>query len=189
MESEIGQEKEVSGFAPDDPTDGREKGQWATRYDSIATKHIFGEAYYLGGIFLLDIVLIFYLATDCLTSICDNESLKIYGLAWLGGTLGGTLFSIKWLYHSVARNLWNFDRRLWRIFTPHISGALAFMMVILVSSGIVSVFDEDSIYNARTTLGFGFLVGYFSDTAIGKLSEVAATFFGSTEKHGLKHKK
>jgi hypothetical protein len=109
-----------------------------------------------------------------------------YALSWGAGTLGGTLFAIKWLYHTVARQLWHMDRRLWRLFTPHISGGLAFGVTALIASGVIRIFDKNATNSYALLVGFGFLVGYFSDSAIAKLSEVADTLFGtsrSKEKH------
>jgi hypothetical protein len=109
-----------------------------------------------------------------------------YGMAWLGGVFGGTLFAVKWLYHSVARQIWHLDRRLWRLFTPHISGGLAFVFVALISSGILRIFDRKAVDSLSLIFGVGFLVGYFSDSAIAKLTEIADTLFGASrgkEKH------
>lgn len=103
-----------------------------------------------------------------------------YGYAWLGGTLGGTLFDLKWLYRSVARGRWHLDRRLWRLLIPHISGGLAFAVVVLVSSGILRIFDTTELSRAPVVLGVSILVGYFSDRAVGKLAEIADTLFGGT---------
>jgi hypothetical protein len=109
-----------------------------------------------------------------------------YGFAWAAGTLGGVLFDLKWLYHTVARGLWHLDRRLWRIFTPHISGGLSFFALALISSGALRIFDSKATNSPASIVGVGFLVGYFSDSAIAKLTEVAETLFGTTrakEKH------
>jgi hypothetical protein len=109
-----------------------------------------------------------------------------YGLAWCAGTLGGVLFALKWLYHVVARGWWHLDRRLWRWFTPHISGGLAFCMLALISSGGVRIFNQNATRSMSLVVGFSFLVGYFSDSAIAKLTEVAETLFGTVrakEKH------
>jgi hypothetical protein len=109
-----------------------------------------------------------------------------YGFAWAAGTLGGVLFDLKRLYHTVARGLWHLDRRLWRIFTPHISGGLSFFVLALISSGALRIFDSKATNSPALVIGLGFLVGYFSDSAIAKLTEVAETLFGTTrskEKH------
>ena len=101
-------------------------------------------------------------------------------LAWLAGTFGGTLFAIKWLYHSVAKKMWHEDRRLWRLFTPHLSGGLGAAFLVLAASGVISVIDKTRLDSDFSVLGLGFIVGYFSDSASGKLAEVAETLFGST---------
>jgi hypothetical protein len=109
-----------------------------------------------------------------------------YGFAWTGGSLGGVLFDLKWLYHTVARGSWHLDRRLWRIFTPHISGGLSFFVLALVASGGLRIFDSKATDSLSLVLGLAFLVGYFSDSAIAKLTEVAETLFGTIrakEKH------
>ncbi|MFZ5452450.1 MAG: hypothetical protein ACOZF2_11370 [Thermodesulfobacteriota bacterium] len=103
-----------------------------------------------------------------------------YSVAWLSGVLGGTLFDIKWLYHSVARQMWHLDRRLWRLFTPHISGGLAFAIVVLISSGMFRIFDRQAVESLSQVVGVGFLVGYFSDSAVAKLTEIAETIFGTS---------
>jgi hypothetical protein len=93
---------------------------------------------------------------------------------------------IKWLYHSVARGSWHLDRRLWRIFTPHISGGLSFFVLALISSGALRIFDRKATESFALVVGLGFLVGYFSDSAIAKLTELAETLFGTIrakEKH------
>jgi len=88
--------------------------------------------------------------------------------------LGGIVFACKWLYHTVARGTWNIDRRIWRVVSPILSGIVALIFVIIFSSGIVSNVETYSIHKS---CGIGFLVGYFSDNAIGKLSELANVFF------------
>jgi hypothetical protein len=94
--------------------------------------------------------------------------------------MGGVLFDLKWLYHTVARGLWNQDRRLWRVFTPHISGGLSCFFLALVASGVLRIFDTKATDALSLVIGLGFLVGYFSDSAIAKLTEVAETLFGTT---------
>jgi hypothetical protein len=174
----------ASAFGQADPTDGREPLEWPSRYDPAARKEIQLEAFYLGLLlFALPIAMVvlwleypknwFHLSDQKYSPILK------YGFAWAAGTLGGTLFDWKWLYHSVARQIWHMDRRLWRIFTPHISGSLAFAVIALVGSGVIRVFDSRATEAHTVVVGFGFLVGYFSDSAIAKLTEVADTLFGT----------
>lgn len=99
--------------------------------------------------------------------------------SFIGGLIGGILFTMKWLYHSVARKKWHIDRILWRLFTPWISAVFAFVMYTLMKSGLFSVFDESSLSSGGTAFSIGFLVGYFSDSAMSKFREIANTLFGS----------
>lgn len=181
----------VPGFAPDDPTDGRAPLDWQSKYPPEALGQIRKEAVYLAGLLLLipAVMLLFWLGyPNRWLKLTDDAygSVVKYVLAWLGGTLGGTLYDIKWLYHVVARRVWHVDRRLWRLFTPHISGGLAFAMIALVSSGILRIFDTQATQSRSLVVAVAFLVGYFSDKAVAKLSEIAETLFGAstaTEKH------
>lgn len=95
-----------------------------------------------------------------------------YCFAWVGGMIGGISFTTKWLYRTVARGYWHEERRLWRIFTPWISGVLAVVFVV-----IMSCYTTGEVYSIPESCGIGFLVGYFSDTAIGKLSDIANVIF------------
>jgi len=192
-----------TGFAPADYSDGRKVAdqqalKWDTLYPEEARKRIRAEAIYL-GVVLLSLFLAFLY---CLSETLATESgaiqppsdtgnprvatppsslFLVYVTAWLSGSIGGTLFSIKWLYHSVAKQIWHKDRLLWRLFTPHMSGCLAFFMVLLVASGVIRIFDEQFFRRVISVVGFGFLVGYFSDKALAKMAEVADTLFGKTE--------
>ena len=181
----------ISGFGPADPTDNRQPLDWSSKYPDAARREIRLEAAYLGLLLLFVPVtmLILWLrqpeAWFSLPANSYNVVLK-YGLAWLSGTLGGILFGLKWLYHSVARQSWHMDRRLWRIFTPHISGGLAFAVIALIESNILRVFDRQVIDRSVTVVALAFLIGYFSDSSIAKLGEIADTLFGpsrSKERH------
>lgn len=184
--------EKIPGFGASDPTDNRKLLEWQSRYPAEASKEIRFEAIYLGCLLLAApwLLLAFFChGPHYLWKFLDasfQESVARYGLAWIGGMLGGTLFAIKWLYHVVARELWNLDRRLWRLFTPHISGGLAFAVIALVSSGMMNIFDAKAMHTPSVVVGMAFLVGYFSDNAVAKLTEIADTLFGtsrSKEKH------
>jgi hypothetical protein len=171
-----------SAYAPANPTDGRSIGEWESRFPQNAKKKIRRESFYLGSILLCIPILLVLIHLDCFDTLKIPIEVKKYLYAWIGGTLGGTLFSIKWLYHSVARNLWNADRWLWRAFTPHISAGLAFAFIVLISSGLINIFSPDALNKNTAVLGLSFLVGYFSDSAVAKLNEIANTIFGETTK-------
>lgn len=180
-----GSEVPDPGFAPEDYTDGRKMGEWRSRYDKEAWSSIRWEAAYL-TILLLTVATAMFLIwlgyPQSHLGLSDPKSVAFarYGLAGLSGMFGGVLFGMKWLYHSVAKQLWNLDRRWWRYFTPVISGGLAFATILVVES--FGVFDPNLVAtNARTT-AFGFLVGLFSDNAMAKLAEVAQTLFGPTHR-------
>jgi hypothetical protein len=181
----VSNENSVPGFAPSDPTDGRAILEWRSKYEPQAKRAIRVEACYLGLLLAAMPVamLIVWLEVPRDWLRLNPERYSVFArfcVSWLAGTLGGTLFSIKWLYHSVARGIWHLDRRLWRLFTPHISAGLSFSVFTLVSSGLVRVFDSTAVNTMPAVVGLGFLLGYFSDSAVAKLSEVAETLFGAS---------
>ncbi len=182
----------IPHFAPDDPTDGRELLDWPSKYkDPDAKRGIRLEAAYLAVLLLgvpIAIVILWLDYPKYWLGLSDQKykSILKYGIAWLSGVLGGTLFDLKWLYHCVARLSWHMDRRLWRIFTPHISGGLAFAFVALISSGMLRIFDRQAVESLSLVVGVAFVVGYCSDMAVAKLTEIAETLFGASrakEKH------
>lgn len=174
---------EITDFAPADYTDGRAPLEWETKYPKEAHKKIRCEAWYIAIIFAISVGVIFYLLfiSNNISEGKQHWMGCIY--AWLGGTVGGTLFSIKWLYHSVAKRLWHQDRFLWRIFSPHLSGAIAFFTILITGSGLLKILNKELIENHLAVLGFSFLAGYFSDKALAKLSEIADTLFGPIKKN------
>jgi hypothetical protein len=141
------------------------------------------ESTYLALVLLAVPTLLFVIYARIYSFGLDSQQYAVasrYSYAWLGGTLGGALFSIKWLYHSVAHGSWNEDRRLWRLFTPHLSAGLAFAVALLVDSHVLAVFDNRVVGDARTMIGLSFLVGYFSDSVMARLAVVAENLFGSS---------
>jgi hypothetical protein len=174
------------GFGASDRTDNRKLLEWRSRYPAEASKEINFEAIYLGSLLLLTPWLLLAFLCHAPELFWKNldprhqEAVSTYGMAWTGGMLGGTLFAITWLYHVVAKELWNLDRRLWRLFTPHISGGLAFAVTALISSGVMKIFDARAANSHSVVVGLAFLVGYFSDNAVAKLTEIANTLFGTS---------
>ena len=87
---------------------------------------------------------------------------------------------MKWLYHSVAKHIWNEDRTLWRSFTPLISGGLSFAVLAMINSKLFGIFDSQLTASIPRSAAVAFLVGFFSDNTIAKLAEIAESIFGTT---------
>jgi hypothetical protein len=182
---------EDSGFAPEDLTDGRAAGEWRSRYEPEAWKFITREAIYLVcfdllGLFIILLVWLKIPQNRLHLSARETQVFARYALGGMSGLLGGTLFAMKWLYHTVAKRRWHLDRQLWRFLTPLISGGLAFFSVAIAQS--VSGFNSAIVSSNTRTTAFGFLIGFFSDNALAKLAEVAETLLGRTH-HISEHKK
>jgi hypothetical protein len=178
-------------FAPADYSDGRSRNangilEWRTRYDPEARKRIRNEAIYLALLLGACLMGIFWCLSGS-TSLAASST-QVTGsdiqrclIAWLGGTIGGAAFTTKWHYHSVAKGIWNEDRLLWRLFSPHVSGVLALFVALLIAGGFIRIFDQEFFQKVISIAGVSFLVGYFSDKALAKLAEVADTVFGPTQ--------
>lgn len=191
-----GADDAAPGFAPDDLTDGRTLEEvptgtrlpWTSKYSEKAARNaIWREAGYLVGLLIVAAVgTLFLFASTDFTALPlppeDDDKLRDYFYLALGGLAGGAVFAMKWLYHVVGHGSWHSDRLLWRLFVPLNSATFAFAFGTLVKSELVALFNSASLTGAGAW-GFGFLVGYFSDTAIAKLAEVATTLFGTSEHH------
>lgn len=181
------------GFGPG-PNDGRERGEWETRWPPEAWKRIKGEVIVVVLYFGLGLLLTLLVFTERLQSALDLDADRYdtfarYSYACLGGLLGGTLFAMKWLYHSVAKQVWNFDRWVWRVMTPLISMGLAFTMYLLFSSGLLSAFgSETTTQRHSSVMGISILVGYFSDHTIAALVRAADRVLGPHGKEEHPHR-
>lgn len=170
----------------DDPErkDHRRRGDWVTRYtDLCARRGIRLEACYVTVLlFSCPVMLAVLHYAPCRVVMPGTfaflAGVNDYLYAWIGGLFGGTLFAIKWLYQSVAHGWWHVDRRLWRILSPHLSGGLAFVFLCIVRSGFVTILDSESMTKPVSVVAVAFLVGYFSDSALRKMQDVAESFFG-----------
>lgn len=109
----------------------------------------------------------------------ESRHLTLYGSAWIGGVLGGCVFSIKWLYHSIARGKWHLDRRPWRFLTPLMSGALAFATMTLLISGVIPIFNTTITGSQAGVTGVSFIIGYFSDNTVAALAAAADRILGT----------
>lgn len=184
-ENEENEEKElnlIDDNQNDEPyTDGRKKGEWQSRYAKIFPKvfHII-EALYLFILYVSSFTLIVLnykgLIVELL-NISPEKSVIFTRMFYccISGLLGGTVFTTKWFYRSIARGYWNIDRIYWRLFTPLISLVFAFALGCILNESIIHG-------DGFSAASLGFLSGYFSDQAAGKMSEVATVLFQNTLK-------
>ena len=165
-------------------TDGRAQLDWRSKYDADAVSQIRFDATYIAILLLLALSSIFLtwrgtahalMASGCAS--CSAATFNKYSYFFLGGFLGGVLFAVKYLYKVVARQYWNMDRRLWRLFSPFLSGGLALVVGALIDSGVLGLTVK--VASGAAYLSYGFITGYFADRAIDKMQEVAETVFGA----------
>lgn len=168
--------------------DDRKKWDWKSHWESEAIPKIRFDACYVGIVFLVTLLAILFTwrgTTFGWVSIgcdsCVRSRFDQFAYFFLGGMLGGTLFGIKYLYKVVARGRWHLDRRLWRFFSPFISGGLALAIGTLIDSGIFGLAVKNP--TASSYLSLGFIAGYFADNALAKMQEIAETIFGTPERH------
>ena len=165
-------------FAPANPTDNRKLYDFASRWPPEASQKQRQEGLLLlaygviglGGLFAMLIY----------TPVIQNpQTVTAMALVLCTGLLGGTTFSLKWWYHSIARGIWNIDRFFWRVAVPLQAALVAMFMHILFKSELVGLLNPTALDKIHNTLVFGFLVGYFSDSAIAKLAEISESLFGA----------
>jgi hypothetical protein len=173
-------------FAPQDLTDGRKEHDWKTRYPRTAWAWIGFELAYLFvllGLAPVTLYLLWHGTLQDWLSLDGTEprAFARQGYGWVAGTLGGTVFTMKWLYHGVAHGWWNRDRLPWRLMAPHLSGALSFALLAFLASGLIGFFDQGKLRSPEFIVALGFLFGYFSDHALGALALVAKNLLGERQ--------
>lgn len=162
--------------------DERIQGEWESRYSGTkARKWQIFEAIYVFIIVLLSFVALVLNYNSFFEQwLCIPEDKQLYFSRIVTcascGMLGGAIFDMKWFYKSVAHGFWNEDRVYWRVFTPIISLSLAFCLACIFKNSIVMYGNG---FSAAT---IGFLAGYFSDEAVGKMAEVAKVLFNTNNK-------
>ena len=177
-----------------DLTDNRIPYDYATKFPSEAWKFIWIEAGYLAVVLITTMVFVVLMVAPALSAERNwyfEIAVSVFGqpsgsafqyiVVAKFGLVGGSLFDIKWLIHSVAKGSWHRDRILWRLFTPVTSGVTAVFFALIVQSGIISLFDPAGFRSIELAGAFGMLVGYFADGVIGVLSNLAGALFGTVQ--------
>lgn len=191
-------QKTPETWSPSDPTDGRSNLDFKSRYPIAIRFQIIVEAIYLLVLILSGFNLVFWIysgdSPSYLTSLNFNdlnEQLRNLVTFPIAGLIGGSMFGLKYLYRVAARGWWHEDRRIWRICSPWLSASLATMVGIMVDGGLLglSYSQGTSINPYATLLSFGFITGYFADSALAKMQEIANVVFGSSPRNASDEKK
>jgi hypothetical protein len=165
--------------------DERVRFNFPSRYPLRANIQIHLEAAYVVGLLFGSMYGLFqtwsgglagWLISDCAS--CSAADLNQYAYLVFGGVLGGSAFGLKYLYKVVARGWWNEDRRLWRLVSPILSGGVAFAAGTLADAGLFG-FAVAEETRGSPFVALGFIAGYFADSAVGKMQEIAETVFGT----------
>ena len=130
-EAEQQTQDELANQAKPDPSkgadqqSGRPAGSWRTRYSKDARRGIYWEFWFLIAVFVVECVLLPWVACWNARAYLGGPSLRLYSLATLGGLLGGWMFTVRWLINAVVAWRWDEDRHLWRCLNPFIAASLA----------------------------------------------------------------
>ena len=165
-----------------DPTDGRKEYQWSSRYPRQAIMEIYWESLYLFVLFISSFFVIFaswkgWICFFASTSPDEAIMLKRYTYYTSSGLLGGVVFGIKYFYRVIARGYWHQDRRIWRLMSPLIAMAVAFIVGTMIDASFIATGKHSS---GQTIISIGFLAGYFADQAVAKMYEIANVIFGKS---------
>ena len=160
------------------PDDGHKEWDWPSKYKNGAWVHIIIQFSYLCLLLLLAFVFLYLAFSGRLylwykkmsVNVVPEDVFRRGAYCIISGFLGGVVFGIKILYKAVASGRWHLDRVLWRIATPWVSLALS---IVISSIMAEDVFSKSSF----VAVSIGFFAGYFSESAIGKLYEIANLLF------------
>jgi hypothetical protein len=171
--------------------EGRELYQWESKYPKQALTIIRIEALALFAYFLISLVGLlltwsgfFETVLNAILDIQSSITLKRYGYFTFSGLLAGSIYSIKWLYHSVGKGIWHVDRQLWRFLSPFMSLGVAFIVGALVHANLIR--GGGMNISSPAAISIGFVAGYFSDSAIAKMYEIANVIFGTANSSSSK---
>ena len=164
------------------PKDGRQVGDYKTRYPECKSKSI-RDAIYIVVLMTIALVVIFLNFLEVFEKqilLTEEKQVIFHNTVYCvsSGLLGGATFGMKYFYRVVAHGLWSEDRVFWRIFSPLIAIPLSLVMAAIMFNDINS--------SGGMAIIIGFFTGYFSDEAVGKMYEIACVLFTKTEKAACK---
>jgi hypothetical protein len=177
-------------------TDGRPPGHYKSIYPWTVWIQIVVEFIYLIAVELVCLAFLLELAIyagrkqetgfffHLLGPYPTSAPLVAYLSIALSGTCGGCTFSLKWLYHTVAKMQWHRDRSVWRFVVPVSSGFVALFSGLMIISGLVPFLARTPLLVPATGAAYGFFVGVFSDNVLAALQKLANNIFGTMDTKG-----
>jgi hypothetical protein len=180
-------------------TDGRPPGYYKSVYPWTVWIQIVIEFIYLIAVELICVGILFGIAiyitrkqeTGFLFTLLGpypaSEPVVAYLSIALSGACGGCTFSLKWLYHTVAKMQWHRDRTVWRFVVPVSSGFVALFSGLMIISGLVPFLARTPLLVSATGAAYGFFVGFFSDNVLAALQKLAKSIFGTMDTKGHRH--
>lgn len=184
--------------SPKDPP-SRISGDQETRYKGHSRWQIIIEYGYLLATLLLALLGLLYIASHTFAAPgCSPATLSLFGMClssppllismmlFFSGMVGGTVFSLKWLYHSVAKEIWFKDRLWWRLSIPWMGGSLGVFASFVFAKTLGTTFDQAALnpQNLLPACGLSFLVGVFADGVLASLEKLARKIFGTLNDFG-----
>lgn len=169
--------------------DGRDAGAWRSVYSRWARFWIYIELVYLlllmaGGLGLIAVCAVSRLPIEAVPILSyrplgTNDNVLFWTSVGAAGVLGGTVMTLKWHYHCVAKKLWHVDRRVWRITTPLLSGVVSLFVIMLLVSGVVSIISSQIVGTPIGGPAVAFVLGLFSDNILAALQNFAVRALGT----------
>ncbi len=176
-------------------TDGRVACDFKSCYPRSAWVQIIGELVYLLILLLAALYSLLLIAKVAILGEPNKFFPEFFGeypanqviIVWisvtLGGVCGGCAASLKWLYHTVAKQRWHRDRIIWRLVVPILAAVLSGFLGLMVHVGFVSnnAVNEGFLSDPAMGASFGFFIGLFSDNVLASLQNLAFRIFGTVD--------
>lgn len=176
-------------------TDGRKPKEYKSIYPKEAWFQISFELLYLLLLLIASLIILLLLARmvilggdytffpDVFGTYPKNKIIIIWVSVTLGGVCGGCTASLKWLYHTVAKQRWHRDRIVWRLVVPILAAVLSGFLGLMLHTGFVTneAIDDGVFSDPAMGAAFGFFTGLFSDNVLASLQNLAFRIFGTVD--------
>lgn len=193
MKSEI-EKEDLRSHLDEDLSDGRKAGDFASRYPLEVRKRQKLEIIYLvaclfGSLAIFVVVLVWtYTQGNSWyhESKPDHGGPLIHDLLWgnlfyatltfFAASAGASLHVLRSVFASIHSNVWHYDRSMWRMVFPLLGGGIGVMVFGMSHLAFLSPFRDDILARGRHCLGFGMIVGFFSEPVLRYLALTTGDF-------------